>query len=312
MDNAVTDNTAIFATIEKAYGNFNIKAGGRYDSTHIQSDDITQQGNDYSALNANIFTTYNLNKENKIFFGLGQASRVPDARELYFKQNAKTPSGTKFVKVTGTDDLKQSTNQEIDLGYEVNNDTLDFKIKAFYSMVQDYIYYNKSLAKNNFENINVTVYGAELSSSIYVTDDISIDMGASYKVGQKDEPLTTQTGTNMADIAPLRANIAANYEYMTNSIATVEVQASDKWSEFDEENGEQELAAWTILNLKAKHAINKKFDFTLGVNNLLDTTYAHSNTYADLILITSSGAGDDIMLMNDPGRYVYANLDFKF
>ena len=82
-----------------------------------------------------------------------------------------------------------------------------------------------------------------------------------------------------------------------------------KWSDYDADNGEQELAAWTILNLKAKHSFNKHFDFTLGVNNLLDETYAATNTSADLILLS---AGTDIMLMNEPGRYIYTNLDFKF
>ncbi|MDQ7068907.1 MAG: TonB-dependent receptor [Sulfurimonas sp.] len=310
MDNAITKNSAIFGTLERTYGGLNVKMGARYDSTTITSDDANQQANDYSAFNANILTTYALNKENKIFLGFGQASRVPDARELYFKQNATSPTGTKFVKVTGTDDLKQSTNRELDLGYEADTDNFRFKFKAFYSMVEDYIYYNKSLAKNNFQNVDVTLYGAELSASIYATDDITIDMGASYKVGQKDNALTNQTETNMADIAPLRGNIAVNYEYMNNSLATLELRASDKWSEIDAENGEQELDAWSIVNAKIKHAINKKFDFTLGINNIFDETYAQSNTYADLILITSTSA--DVMLMNEPGRYIYTNLDFKF
>jgi iron complex outermembrane receptor protein len=45
------------------------------------------------------------------------------------------------------------------------------------------------------------------------------------------------------------------------------------------------------------------------VNNILDKTYAQSNTYADLVLLTGGG---DVMLMNEPGRYIYTNLDFKF
>ena len=57
---------------------------------------------------------------------------------------------------------------------------------------------------------------------------------------------------------------------MNNSVATAEVQASDKWSEYDADNGEQELAAWSILNAKVKHAVNKKFDLTVGVNNIFD------------------------------------------
>jgi len=300
IDNAITNNVALFAKVNNTYGDFDVSVAARYDTTNISH--ATQQSNNYSALNANVFTTYNLNKDNKLFVGIGQASRVPDARELYFVSS----NGS----VIGTPNLKQTTNTEIDLGYEVDSDDFKFKIKVFYSDLKDYIYIKKSASLNAFQNIDATVYGTEISASYYVTDDATIDLGVSYKRGQKAQALESQTDTNLADMAPLRGNIALNYEYMNNSMATIELKASDKWSEYDSANGEQELAAWSILNMKMKHAINKKFDFTLGVNNLLDSTYAMSNTYVDLTLITTGT--DDVMLMNEPGRYIYTNLDFKF
>lgn len=173
-------------------------------------------------------------------------------------------------------------------------------------MLDDYIYYTKT--GNTFNNIDATVYGAELSASIYATDTIVVDMGVSYKVGEKDN-VAAGVDKDLADIAPLRGNIALNYEYMSNSVATLEVQASDKWSDYDADNGEQELGSWAVVNMKVKHAVNKKFDLSVGINNLFDKTYAASNTYADLILLT---AGADTMLLNEPGRYVYTNLTFKF
>jgi len=295
-----TTNTAIFAKLEKSYGALEFTMGARYDYTEVEPEG-TQPSNDYSALNANLMTAYNLDKQNKIFLGFGQASRVPDARELYLKDKGNT--------VAGTPDLDQTTNREIDLGYEANNDTFKFKVKAFYSMLEDYIYYNKSLTDHRFENIDAIVYGAELSASVYATDDITIDASLSYKKGEKDTLTTGQTDKDLADIAPLRGNIALNYEYMNNSTATLEVQASDDWTDVDSDNGEQELDAWTVVNLKVKHAVNRQFDFTLGVNNLFDETYAQSNTYADLTLVAGGG---DALLLNEPGRYIYTNLDFKF
>jgi len=301
IDNAVTKNAAIFAKVDKKYGALNLSVGARYDDTSISND--TYQDNDYSSFGANILGTYNITKTNKIFFGVGQAYRVPDARELYFV--------SKTGNLIGTQNLQQTKNQEFDLGYELNNENFEFKIKGFYSMLSDYIYFNKdNAAQNAFENIDATVYGGEVSASIYLTDDMSVDMGASYKRGKKDAPLAGQTGTNLADMAPLRGNIACNYEYANNSIATLEVRASDRWKDIDEENGEQVIAGWAVLNAKVKHAVNKKFDFTLGVNNILNKTYAVSNTYADLTLI--AGGTSDIMLLNEPGRYIYTNLDFKF
>ena len=300
IDDAKTKNGAIFTKLEKEFGALNVSIGARYDDSKITH--ATEDRKDYSALSANIVTSYQLNKDNRIFLGIGSASRVPDARELYF---------TKGPNMIGTPDLKQTTNNEIDFGYEINSEDFTFKIKTFYSKLDDYIYIQKGISTSAFQNIDATVYGAELSSSYFVTDDISIDTGISYKRGKKDDP---KTGTitsdeDLADMAPLRGNIALNYEYANNSMAIIEMQASDKWDNFDKDNGEQELAGWAIMNMKVKYALDKHAEFTVGVNNILDKTYAVSNTYTDLTLIS---AGGDAILLNEPGRYFYTNLTFKF
>ncbi|MFA6196918.1 MAG: TonB-dependent receptor [Sulfurimonas sp.] len=298
-----TNNKALFAKLDKSFGAVDLTLGARYDSTNITPDNVALQDNDYNALNANVITAYNLDKTSKVFIGIGQASRVPDARELYILNNAGNA-------LTGTPNLNQTTNQEVDLGYELNNELMKFKVKTFYSKLNDYIVYDKNVTTNNFKNIDATVYGAELSGSLYATDALTLDASVSYKKGQKDKAISaTNTDKDLADMAPLRGRLAANYEYANNSIATIETQLSDKWSSYDFNNGEQELGAWGILNMKVKHAVSKNFDFTLGVNNILDEAYAQSNTYVDLTLLS---AGVNTMLLNEPGRYVYTNLDFKF
>jgi len=300
INDALTKNSALFATLKKKYNQLHVKIGARYDHSTVQDDDTTHQSNTYNGLGANIFTTYDLNKQNKLFIGLGQAYRVPDGRELYFLQGA----------TLGTPTLDQTKNTEVDFGYKTDNDYFKLKIKGFYSKLSNYIYINATKSTNIFENIDAKIYGAELSGSYYINDDITLDFGASYKRGKKDHALTGETNTNLADIAPLRANAALNYEYANNSLATLEMKASKRWDTIDDDNGEQILSGWAIFNAKIKHAVNKKFDFTIGVNNMFDKTYAQSNTYIDLTLVTT-GSGEKLLL-NEPGRYVYTNLDFKF
>ncbi len=302
IDDSITKNIALFTKLEKEYGNFNINIGARYDSTKITH--ATLDSNNYNSLALNLMISYNINEENRIFVGAGKASRVPDARELYFRSS----NG----KWTGTDNLDKTTNSEIDLGYEASFDMFDFKVKTFYSKLDDYIYYQKGLVEHNFKNIDATIYGAELSASIYATDEITIDMGLSYKQGKKDKALDGQTDKDLADIAPLRGDLKVSYEYFNDSIASLELKASDSWNKIDSDNGEQELKSWSIVNLKVKHAVNKQFDFTLGINNLFDKTYNVNNSYADLTLITVTDNSDDVMLMNEPGRYLYTNISFKF
>ena len=298
IDNAITKNSAIFAELSKTLNDFHIKIGARYDDSTVTNNSLADR--DFSSFSANIMTTYNLNHENKFFIGLGKSSRIPDARELYFKKKGKA---------LGTPTLNQTTNKEIDVGYETDNDNFNFKIKTFYSKLDNYIYFSKASTTNAFTNIDATLYGAEISGSMYAGDYATIDFGASYKRGKKDDTSSWQTD-NLADIAPLRANIALNYEYANNSLATLETKISDRWDTIDAENGEQVLSGWAILNAKIKHAVSKKFDLTIGINNIFDKTYAMSNTYADLTLL-STGTNDK-MLLNEPGRYFYTNLDFRF
>jgi iron complex outermembrane receptor protein len=301
IENSQTRNKAVFAKVKKDMGNLNLSFGTRYDHTNITSDNTAQQDNKYNGLSANVLATYKLGASNKVFFGIGQAYRVPDGRELYYVDK----SGATF----GTPNLEQTKNQEIDMGYEINADNYDFKIKTFYSMLDDYIYFNNTLSANKFQNIDAKVYGAELTASYYATDAITIDMGASYKRGKKDSG--SYTDNDLADIAPLRGNIGITYEYMPDSTLSAQIQASDAWDTYDANSGEQELAGWAVVNLKAKHAFGKQFDLTVGVNNLFDKTYAQSNTYNDITL-SILGVGEPSVLMNEPGRYIYTNLDFRF
>ncbi len=301
IDNGVTINKAVFAKLERSYGDLSFSLGARYDTTNIDNNG-NLDSNDYTGLSANLLTTYHISQESSLFLGFGQATRVPDARELYFVAS----NGT----VVGTPDLDQTTNQEIDLGYKAESENYTLKIKTFYSKLSNYIYYNKDLASNKFVNIDASIYGAELSASVYASDELVIDATLSYKKGEKDKALTGQTDKDLADIAPLRTTLAASYEYMPDSIAKVELVNSQKWSNYDSDNGEQELDGWSVVNLKVKHAVDKNMDFTVGVNNLFDETYAVSNTYYDLTLIAAGT--DDVMLMNEPGRYVYTNLTLKF
>lgn len=288
-----TKNNALFVKLDKSVNDFDISMGARYDATDITP--TTGISKDYNSLSANVLATYNLCADKKLFAGIGQAYRVPDARELYMTSVANP-------------NLNHTRNRELDLGYELNNETMNFKVKGFYSLLSDYMYYNATSTK--FENVDATVYGAELTASYFASDDISIDSGISYKRGTKDNALAGQTDKDMADMAPLKGNVALNYEYMNNSLATLEVQASDEWDTIDSDNGEQRIGAWAIVNLKAKHTVNKHVELTLGVNNLFDETYTQSNTYKDLVLLTAGNS--DVMLLNEPGRYLYTNLTVKY
>jgi len=301
INDVATKNYSAYFKIQKQLSALNLKAGLRYDDSTITPSGSTLQENSYSSFGINLFANYELDGANSVFFGLGQAQRVPDARELYFQKSGN---------LIGTQNLEQVTNQEVDMGYRFVGDDGEIKLKGFYSMLQDYIYVNSSKTQNIFENIDASIYGFELSGSYYVSDALSVDMSASYKVGKKEKPLQNQSDTDLADIAPLQGRLGMVYDYMPRSFVRLDTTMRDRWSNFDGDNGEQELASWGVVDLKVQHSFNKNITMNFGVNNILDKTYARSNTYKDLTLVATNTS--EVMLLNEPGRYIYTNFDLRF
>jgi len=298
IDDVDTENYAFFLKDEIKTDKFVLDLGLRYDDTKITSENASQHKNNYSELNGYIFGTYNMNETTKYFAGFGKSSRVPDARELYFVKMGMPP-----VHV-GNSDLENTVNYEFDVGTEEKYENATVKAKAFYSRLNDFILYNNTLS--NFENVDATIYGFELSGVYIATDTVYFDYGMAYQRGKKDND---QADKDMPEIPPFKFNGAVNYDYDDTMKLKAEVIASDSWTAFDSDNGEQKLDAYAVVNLKGTKEFGKNFELTVAVDNLLDKTYAVSNTYKDLTLLT---AGDEVMLMNEPGRYIYTNIKYKF
>lgn len=303
-----TQNTAFFVEDSIKMDKLTLDMGLRYDTTEVTSANPKQQDNDYDALNGYILGKYQANDSIKYFAGFGKSSRVPDSKELYWV-------GSKG-NIIGTPDLENTKNYEFDAGMEVQFENATIKAKVFYSQLEDYIAYNSNnvnkmgASVNAYENVDATIYGFDLSGSYVATDSLYFDYGIAYQKGTKDTPLKGQTGTDMPDIAPFKLNLAMNYDYDSSLALRAELIASDSWEDIDYENGEQVLDSYTVLNLKATKTFGKSFEVSVGVDNVLDEVYTVSNTYNDLILLSTPN--NAVMLMNEPGRYGYLNLKYRF
>ena len=303
-----TENIAFFLKDSIKIDKVVLDLGLRYDDTQIISAYLNQPGNDYSELNGYLFGTYHMDENTKLFAGIGKSSRVPDAKELYWLGSMGNP--------IGTPNLDATINYEADIGFDKKFDNATLKAKAFYSQLDNFIAYNSSNVNmmgapvNAYENVDATIYGFEVSGTFIATAELYFDYGMSYQRGKKDKPLTGQTGTDMPEIPPFKFNAAANYDWDETLNFRAELIASDTWSDYDYENGEQEIDAYAVLNLKGSKVWGN-FELTVGVDNIFDKTYAVSNTYNDLILLPTA-FNNYVMLMNEPGRYFYTNLKYSF
>ncbi len=293
-----TLNRAIFAKDKiKLSDNLSVEVGARYDNTDIERAGIKTR--DFNDISAYTLATYDIDKTLKVFAGLGRSNRVPDAKELYFTSNTGT--------VIGNSNLDNVTNNEIDIGFEKKFDNFDFKSKVFYSKLNNFIAYNAT--SNRYENVDASLYGIEMSGAYYMGENLVIDASVAYQKGTKDDPLTGQTDTNLPDIPPFKAILGATYNYSDTFKVEGNLIVAAPWSRIDDANGEQKLEGYNVVNLKATKNLGSGLELAFGVDNLFDSDYAVSNSYKDLTLL--SGA-TDTMVLNEPGRYVYTQLKYKF
>ena len=207
-------------------------------------------------------------------------------------------------------DLEDTKNYEADLGFDKTIGAFNIRPKLFYSVLKDYIYntsYNSTptTTVTRFDNVDAKVYGLDISGFYFMTENLSLDYGMAYQRGKKDGDFDDK---DLAEIPPLKANLALNYE-QAKAKYTAEVVAVDSWDSYDSTAKEQELGGYAVVNLKYTNQLHKNIGLTLGIDNVFDKTYASTNTYQDVTYVETGG---DVVLLNDPGRYGYVNLKYSF
>ncbi len=304
-----TKNIALYTKATKTIGDYEINGGLRYDDTSIDADQtktgyFAAQDKDYNDLSGNIMVKYNLSSTTSLFTGLGQSTRVPDAKELYWLNSTHN-------------NLNETKNREIDVGAEHTVGNFHVKGTAFYSDLKDFIYqYKNSATTSTWTNIDAKIVGFDLQADYILNNDWRIESGMAYQKGSKKDTnqldnLTTQiqTDKDLAEIPPMKGRVALVMDTGTNYLMTEWIAA--KAQTVDSNNGEKDISGYAILNLKYGHDFQNGFSLNTGVNNFFNRTYAVNNSYIGNELITSLSTTDPLVL-NEPGRNIYATVSYKF
>lgn len=328
IPDVTTKNRALFGKLHRSLDNIDISLGVRADMTKISADrgvihsasniDMAKmaiskyyqgsEGRDYKSLSANILTRYNFNSDSSIYVGVGESSRVPDAKEMYF---------ISFMdgvwKIAGNPNLEQTINREVDLGFDtLLTESTSFNLNLFYSDLKDFIYMHKVTSNekigSTFSNIDATIYGFDASLSHSFTNSIWLDVALAYQRGEKSDNSIGED-RDLAEIPPLKTRVALTYDDSKyfGSLALISALKQDN---IDSENGEREIDGYSTLNLKLGYNFNRNLSFNIGLDNILDETYAVNNSYIGRGVIASTPT--DVMVLNESGRYLYTNLRYQF
>jgi len=307
IPDADTNNIGLYTKAAKTFGALDISGGLRYDDTSVDADQnlsTTAKDRDYSNLSANVLGRYHYSNNGNFFVGLGQSSRVPDARELYFAGGI------------GNTNLNETINREIDMGVEQTLGNLHFRGTLFYSDLKDYIYAYKTGTGTNtsYANIDARIVGGDITADYLINNEWSLQCGIATQKGTKKDTaqldaLSTavQTDKDLADIPPLKGRVALVFDDAKNYAAAEWIAASSQT--YDQNNGEQGIGGYGILNLKYGTDFGNGFSLSTGINNFFNRTYAVSNSYIGLTTIME---GAQPLVLNEPGRNFYATVSYKF
>ncbi|MBD3799614.1 MAG: TonB-dependent receptor [Epsilonproteobacteria bacterium] len=314
-----TNNMGLYVTVSKTISNIDLNGGVRYDDTTIKPNTSLQDNatnsatyfsslkdKDYSNISANIMMKYNFSPTTNMLFGVGQSIRVPDAKELYVVNTSQ--NGTLITNSAtsgGNQNLNETKNREIDLGFETTFKNFHLKAMAFYSDLKDYIYAYDS----TWANIDAKIYGGDISADYLLNKEWRIETGIAVQKGEKKDPSQIgDTDKDLAEIPPLKGRVALVMDDGINYLMSEWIGA--KSQTIDEDNGEKPISGYGILNLKYGHDFSNGFSLMTGINNFFDKTYAINNSYIGNQLIGFNGT--DPLVLNEPGRNFYTTVAYKF
>ena len=297
------DNFGLFTDYELPLNDsFKVSAGIRGDLTWVNAgsrNNVTTLGNstDFGEVSGNVRLAYTPVSGLDIFLGLARGVRTPDPEELYISVPAAPPA----VTWQGNPDLKPTVNHEADLGLKYAGKTFYVNGTIFYSDLTDYVnFYTASATRKSYQNIDASMWGAELGSQVSLPYDIYLRGSLSYT-----EARNKDGHRPLAEIPPLRGVLSVRYDVDSWFFEVAENLTASQ-DRVDTGLNEQPTAGWMTTDLKAGINYNSLSIYG-GVNNLLDKQYYNYLSYLRDPFV--SGVGYKVP---ENGRNFYLTVAYKF
>ncbi|WP_434763099.1 TonB-dependent hemoglobin/transferrin/lactoferrin family receptor [Vibrio fortis] len=288
-----------------------LTAGLRYDS--FVADPSTDEGftteykkNENDAFTAKLGSVYHINDNLSVFGQIGQGFKAPTVYDLYYFYD-------QGAIIEANPNLKAEKSLSYELGLRGKNEHARFELSTFYTDYTDFINQTKTgeqggkdvLTKENLDE--VTIYGAELSSTINLDSLINAPFGTYTRlaVAYADGEDKT-TGKSIDSVAPLTGTVGLGLERETfgTALNVKMVAAKDEWHSEDN----TDAAGYTLVDITAYYRPITDLTLRAGLFNALDKKYW---LYSDL-----SGSDHDSQFSKDfksqPGRNWGISANYEF
>lgn len=310
-------NSGLYVKAERDIGKLSATTGLRLDFFHSKANEDLKFSKAVTGTNAqtdvlpgaNVFLKYFLTDDTNIFGGVGLTNRTPTAVERYVQESAG---------YYGNPDLKPSRNLETDLGFEIKPmERLKFKAKGFYSYLPDYIYQQYSGGVRTYTNIDAYMFGGDATATYDLSQGFALEGGVAYQRGRKLSQPAGNNDKDLAEIVPLKTKLALAYD-KNGFFAVYEWMHSLDSKDIDRDAGETPLKGWDVFNFRAgyqfaeqksKMSVLNGISLNFGIDNMFDKKYTMANSYE---YDPTDPNGTNLKIVNEPGRFIYGSLSYKF
>lgn len=231
------------------------------------------------------------------YVGLGHVQRFPDYWELISGK-----AGNVFAT------LEPEKTTQLDVGANWKGQNWQFWTSAYAGMVRDFILFDYASNPSKARNIDARTAGFELGGSYKLAPAWTAQATVAYTWGSN-----RSDGTALPQMPPLEARLGLDYAQgpwtagaLWRLVAAQHRYTQDQGNVVGRDMGAS--SGFGVLSLHASYRVQRQLKITVGVDNLLDKTYAEH-----LNLAGNAGFGFPANIrLNEPGRTLWLRADMQF
>ena len=231
------------------------------------------------------------------YVGLGHVQRFPDYWELISGK-----AGNVFAT------LEPEKTTQLDVGANWKGQNWQFWTSAYAGMVRDFILFDYASNPSKARNIDARTAGFELGGSYKLAPAWTAQATVAYTWGSN-----RSDGTALPQMPPLEARLGLDYAQgpwtagaLWRLVAAQHRYTQDQGNVVGRDMGAS--SGFGVLSLHASYRVQRQLKITVGVDNLLDKTYAEH-----LNLAGNAGFGFPANTrLNEPGRTLWLRADIQF
>lgn len=239
------------------------------------------------------------------YAGIGHTERFPDYWELFSPTRGPANSANAFAGI------EPEKTTQFDVGAHYRNDAIDAWISAYAGYVEDFILFNYGTGTQSnvsqASNVNAQIMGGELGGTWRAGAGWKLGMSAAYAWGRN-----ANSGEPLPQIPPLDVRLNADYTWRAWSVGALwRIVAPQRRYTLHEGNvvGQDfgPSAGFGVMSLHAQYDLDKRTQFSIGVDNLFNKAYSE---HLNLAGNAGFGYSGGVAIM-EPGRTIWGRLRFR-